>query len=357
MNSRLFIKLSLCCSLVVLGTAECFAQKANGGKKTEGTEVVRTGGRKAEGGKKKVDDGSGRVDKNVSEWIDKSSGCVVQTYRNLETGRYCMQIRPEGYRNVAPVAELEAVDESAKEYANAEGWKSWFEERTLKVTGPDGFSFSGNKSRRTSPSLGEAAPEGAVVLFDGKDLSEWGAVQHKEWLTWSYEASEKAIVQPYGAIELVPGNQSIISKKKFGSIKHLHIEFRLLGEKTNGGVYMMSRWEFNIKDAWCITSGDPCCAVGNVPGAPVPEFNYALPPMAWQTLDVNFTAPVLDAEGNVQKNARATVYHNGQLLLEDVELGQTKGAGGGRTPIATEGPIYLQEHGTAYQFRNIWVEE
>ena len=45
------------------------------------------------------------------------------------------------------------------------------------------------------------------------------------------------------------------------------------------------------------------------------------------------------------------------LIYEDYELDIIKGAAGGRTPLGPVGPIYLQEHGTAYEFRNIWVIE
>ncbi len=78
--------------------------------------------------------------------------------------------------------------------------------------------------------------------------------------------------------------------------------------------------------------------------------------MVWQTMDIDFRAPRLNAEGQKTENARATMYLNGRLIYDNVELDTVKGAGG-RLGVAEEGPIYLQEHGTAYQFRNIWLVE
>ena len=78
--------------------------------------------------------------------------------------------------------------------------------------------------------------------------------------------------------------------------------------------------------------------------------------MAWQTLDIDFRAPRLDASGVKVENARVTARLNGELLYEDAEIDAVKGATG-RLGVAEEGPVYLQEHGTAYQFRNIWIQE
>ena len=131
-----------------------------------------------------------------------------------------------------------------------------------------------------------------------------------------------------------------------------------MGEKTNGGVYLLSRYEFNIKDSWGQGAGAPTGALGNViaPNHPEPAINNALPPMVWQTLDIEFRAPRLDEAGKCLEHARATVYLNGELLYDDIEMERLKGAGS-RLGFAEEGPIYLQEHGTAYQFRNIGIQK
>ena len=45
---------------------------------------------------------------------------------------------------------------------------------------------------------------------------------------------------------------------------------------------------------------------------------------------------------------------NGEKVYENAGIEKLKGAVG-RKPEISEGPVYLQEHGTAYQFRNIWI--
>lgn len=297
------------------------------------------------------------IDLNVGEWRDASTGWLAQIYRDKESGAYKVNLSDEPYANKAPAATLTGtMDKKGLVFADDEGRTARIDGKRLVAEGP-GLKFNGQRIHRVSPTLGAEAPEGAVVLFDGSDLSQWGSLAPKEWLQVSGDAADAVRIVPGGAIEMVPGKGSIITRRTFRDY-HLHLEFRLLGEKTNGGVYMQSRYEFNIKDSWGQGQGAPTGALGNIaaPEYPDPACNYALPPMVWQTLDIDFRAPRLDAEGQKRENARATLYLNGQLIYDDVELDTVKGAGG-RLGVAEEGPIYLQEHGTSYQFRNIWLVE
>ena len=77
--------------------------------------------------------------------------------------------------------------------------------------------------------------------------------------------------------------------------------------------------------------------------------------MQWQTFDIDFRAPRFDASGTKKiENPRITLVHNGVKIYDDVEIKSLKGSVG-RLGEAGVGPIYLQEHGNPYQFRNIWV--
>ena len=293
-----------------------------------------------------------------SEYKDSENGCLAQIYKDPATGRYMLNISDVPYANREPVAVLTgSAGNGGLTFANEGGWSGRFERKRLLVEGPDGFRFSGQQIHRVSPTLGAPAPKGAEVLFDGDDLSKWGSLAHKEWLTPSGDASESVKLTAAGNIEMIPGKGSIVTRKSYRDYT-LHLEFRLLGEKTNGGVYLMSRYEFNIKDSWGQGKGAPTGALGNIvsPEHPEPAFNYALPPMVWQTLDIEFCAPRLDAGGRKVENARATMRLNGELIYDDIEIDGVKGAAG-RLGVASEGPVYLQEHGTAYQFRNIWIKE
>lgn len=294
-----------------------------------------------------------RIDINLGEWLDKETGYLAQVWFDKTIGRYKVNLSDEPWANKEPVAVLTA-DQGCETFSNEAGWTGVKKKNTLEIKS-ENFSFNGKRLHRKSPNLGKEAPEGAIVLYDGTSLEKWGGLIPKEWLKTSKDAAESVKITEAGNIEMVPGKGSIITKEYFGDCT-LHIEFRLLGEKTNGGVYMQSRYELNIKDSWGQGKGQSTGGLGNVkePAGNDPAFNYALPPMVWQTLDVEFTAPEFDANGKKTKNACISAWVNGEQIYDKKEISKLKGAAG-RLGEAAEGPVYLQEHGTAYQYRNIWI--
>ncbi|NOY61159.1 MAG: DUF1080 domain-containing protein [Calditrichaeota bacterium] len=93
-----------------------------------------------------------------------------------------------------------------------------------------------NKVEKKSPTLGAKAPQGAIILFDGKSLNHWKGVK-------GGKAKWKLVKG--GAMQVTKG--SIISKEKFGDCK-IHVEFRTpfmpkaRGQKRgNSGVYVQGR--------------------------------------------------------------------------------------------------------------------
>jgi hypothetical protein len=87
-----------------------------------------------------------------------------------------------------------------------------------------------------------------------------------------------------------------------------------------------------------------------------PKVNMCLPPLQWQTYDIDFTAAVADEGGKKVKNARITAKHNGVIIHDDAEILGTTG-GARAEPEGTPGPLRLQGHGNPVQFRNIWIVE
>jgi hypothetical protein len=79
-----------------------------------------------------------------------------------------------------------------------------------------------------------------------------------------------------------------------------------------------------------------------------------LPPLVWQTYDVDFTAPKYDGSGKKTANTRMTLRHNGVAILDGEvprnNAGRDKEGPGPR-------PIHLQGHGNKIQYRNIWLVE
>ena len=297
----------------------------------------------------------------ISEWIDGETGKYAKIWLDKDTKAYKAALYPEAFINTAPEAVLYCFKKTGNSASfMAPGhWKGSTDGKTFSISQNGKKIFSGRQLSRTSPTLGMPAPENAEVLFDGGTLNKWYRLDPKVWTEGCGEASESAVIAPGGRIELVPQkgkNGSIITKEKYSDF-FLHVEFRVPeGTATNGGVYLLSSYELNIKDGFSQEKGACCGAFGNVasPAYPEPEYNYSLPPLVWQTMDIEFKAARFDAEGNKISNATVSMSLNGEKIYENAGIEKLKGAVG-RKPEISEGPVYLQEHGTAYQFRNIWI--
>ncbi len=189
-----------------------------------------------------------------------------------------------------------------------------------------------------------------MVLFDGRSMDAFANKKGKEWLVEDGPAPWKIVD---GALEVVPGTGGgIISHEKFGDCT-VHAEFRTLGAPTNTGIYLQTRYEVNINETYGKLEGTPNAGLDNSTDVK-PAIRASRPPLEWQTLDIEFTAPRFDAAGQRTAKARATVYLNGVKLYERQELNPPKGAAG-RLGEAPTGPLMLQEHGMPAQFRNVWV--
>lgn len=208
------------------------------------------------------------------------------------------------------------------------------------LKGEDGKETALPRIERNSPTLGEPAPEGAVILFDGSSVDAW----------------EKGKME--NGFLLATG---CTSKQSFADYR-LHLEFRTpykpfaRGQgRGNSGIYHSGRYETQILDSFGLEGKDN--ETGGIYSISKPLLNMCRPPLAWQTYDVDFTAAKFDAEGKRTAWPRITVKLNGVTVHEDLELGKdfTTAAPIGKPLTSPEGPIFLQNHGNPVVFRNIWV--
>jgi len=193
-------------------------------------------------------------------------------------------------------------------------------------------------------------PADAVVLFDGKDLSEWTDKKGNP-APWRLED---------GA--MVSAKSDIVSKKEFGDIQ-LHLEFReptpAKGEgqgRGNSGVFFMDKYEVQVLDCFeSKTYADG--ATGALYGQHPALANACRPPGEWETYDIIFNVPHFDASGKVVAPAYVTVMLNGVLVQNhQAYRGPTGWKNLGHySPHGLTGPLGLQFHNNAVAFRNIWV--
>ena len=160
-----------------------------------------------------------------------------------------------------------------------------------------------------------------------------------------------------GMLEVVPGAGDVITHAEFSDAT-LHIEFSVPvdaseGEaRGNSGVYLMGRYEIQVHDSLGATPGTGSCAA--IYGQSAPSVNASKSPLAWQSFDIEFRAPRFDSEGAKSENARLTLWHNGVLVHDDIEL-KAATPGGIFDKEAALGPLLLQEHGSLVRYRNIWA--
>jgi len=244
---------------------------------------------------------------------------------------------------------------------DASAKKGW---RTSPTGYTDGPMLPGQKWKvhdiaRPNPPVVDAPPgkppSDAIVLFDGKDLSQWqsskkgGAFGPPGWKLAN------------GYAESVKDGGDLVSKEKFGNAQY-HIEWAspavVNGDsqwRGNSGVLIMRRYEIQVLDSY----NNPTYAdgqAGAIYGQWPPMVNASRKPGEWQTYDIIWEAPTFK-DGKLSKPAYATVIHNGVVLHHHQEvIGQM--AHRAIKPYEAheaEEPLAFQVHDTRARIRQVWV--
>ncbi len=200
----------------------------------------------------------------------------------------------------------------------------------------------------------DAPPSDAVVLFDGSSLDAWSNAKG-ERAGWSITG---------GAMTVTRGSGAIKTRDSFGDVQ-LHIEWRTPKEvagdgqgRGNSGVFLMERYEVQVLDSYnnrTYSNGQ----AGSVYKQHIPLVNASRAPGEWQSYDIVFIAPRFRADGELEAPGRLTVFHNGVLIQNNVELqGPTVYRGEPKYEMhASRLPLMLQDHGNPVSYRNVWVRE
>jgi mono/diheme cytochrome c family protein len=198
-----------------------------------------------------------------------------------------------------------------------------------------------SRIERKSPTLGAKPPAAAIVLFDGTQSS-----LEKHWVPGSKRTEDGWLMQ---------GTSSTDTFRDYV----LHIEFRTPFQpkargqgRGNSGVYHQGRYETQVLDSFGLDGKDN--ETGGIYSIRAPDLNMCLPPLTWQTYDVEFTAARFDADGKKTSDAKLTVRLNGEVVQRDTKLPHITTAAPNKES-AEPGPLYLQDHGNPVRYRNIWI--
>ena len=196
-------------------------------------------------------------------------------------------------------------------------------------------------------------PPGAIVLYGGKTdqlRADWIQRYKTDAAAWTVDS----------AGVMTPNKSDISTRQEFGDC-FLHIEYRtpvdaagkLVGH-GNAGVGLQGRYEIQMMSS----HGQPPRRNGNASlyNQKPPMVNVSRPPGEWESFDIIFRAPRLDANGQVTEKPRATVFHNGVLVHNNEDFtGMTGIQYAQYKEMAPTGPIVLQGDHDPVQYRNIWL--
>jgi hypothetical protein len=215
----------------------------------------------------------------------------------------------------------------------------------------------GDRNRPLPPKVSShpgAPPSDAVVLFDGSNLDAW---HHNGDKPAAWKVAD-------GYFEIAPGSGDLSTRQTFGDCQ-LHLEWAAPNptqgsdqEPGNSGVYMMSLYEIQVLDSYenkTYADGQAAAVYGQYP----PLVNASRPPGEWQSYDIIFHGPRFASSGELVRTATLTLFHNGVLVQDHVELtGPTDYMK--RPPYRAHParmPLLLQDHGQPVRYRNIWIRE
>lgn len=229
----------------------------------------------------------------------------------------------------------------------------WLRAAFAALVGVGLVAASGTRADDKKDETAKAAPKGAKVLFDGKDVSAWETRGGKP-ATWAVKN---------GYMEVKGGD--IKTKETFGPAFKLHVEFWLplmptaKGQgRANSGVFLQGRYEIQVLDSYrndTYANGSVGALYGIIAPDKAAQEKAVKPPEQWNTYDITFHAPSVDEKGTVARKGRLTVVLNGVTLIDDGKFDHATG-GALDSKLGSPGPILLQDHGCKVRYRNIWLQ-
>ena len=197
-----------------------------------------------------------------------------------------------------------------------------------------------------------APPSDAIILFDGSNFSHWHHSKSKKPVRW--------ILNNDKSFTIKPGTGYIETRKEHESVQ-LHIEWKSPIEnkgkgqlRGNSGIFFQGRYEVQVLNSYQ-NSTYPDGQAGSIYKQYIPLVNSMRPTGEWQVYDIVFNAPKYNKNGDIIRSGSFTVFHNGVLIQNNVEIKRPTMS----IEKDTRKTLMLQDHdknGTV-SYRNIWMRK
>lgn len=195
-------------------------------------------------------------------------------------------------------------------------------------------------------------PSDAIIIFDGSNFYSWHHSKTKKPVRWRLNNDRSFTIKP--------GTGSIETKKEHKSVQ-LHIEWKSpienKGEgqmRGNSGIFFQGRYEVQVLNSYQ-NKTYPDGQAGSIYKQHIPLVNAMRPTGEWQVYDIVFNAPKYNNNDEIIEPGSFTVFHNGVLIQNNVEIKKpTMGI-----EKDTRKTLILQDHDKngKVSYRNIWMRE
>jgi hypothetical protein len=283
----------------------------------------------------------------------RPTGTLVPLWRERS-----LAVSPDGHYRGTPGIESELVNVVETDQGQETLTPAEFARRYNWKNDPDKVRLLGDNVTDEPDIEPLPPPQGATVLFDGKNLDAWQQATGK-------------VVEGF----LEAGADDLVSREKFAGPFRLHVDFRLprppvanapgspkdAPDSARSGILVQGRYLLPITDS----DGQPpndTTTTGAIYRKKAPSSRrdtydsptrVAHPAGVWQSLQVDFEPPVVE-NGKVTEPARLTVRHNGFTIHDKFATAPTERAYDYKA--AQPGPVVLQGNAAGIQVRNVWVE-
>ncbi len=237
-----------------------------------------------------------------------------------------------------------------------------FADRNLPAVQPPDPSLAAGAFRPAQDTLPAPPPPGAIVLYgDGSTPPAFTAMNGGP-IDWKVENGTLVV-------NTTKGHANHIVSKELFQDADIHAEFVVdPAAHGNSGLYLHGHYEMQIYDSFGVeppTEQDEGALYRFGP----PLVNAARRPGEWQVYDIRFIAPRRDASGRITKAGSVTAWLNGKLVQDGLTFTEPRSPyvpyrhgvtdflrGVEKELRATgRGPLFLQDHGSPTQYRNVWV--